>query len=267
MEFLTIDDQKCTQCGLCARACPAGIIVLGDGFPETIEKIEKGCITCGHCVAVCPTAALSHCRMTPEECSSLAADWRLGPDQMEQLVKGRRSIRRYRAEPVDRAVMEKLLEMVRYAPTGGNSQSVRWLVMNDPAEIGRLSSIVVDWLRILLIQGVPGMKGMLKAWEMGSDPILRNSPHLIIAYGAINDPMVKASATIALTTLELAALTFGLGACWAGFLHHAALSYTEVDEFLGLPPGHQMCGGLMIGYPEFEYARIPARIPASVIWR
>lgn len=267
MGLIAIDDGKCTQCGLCARACPAGIIVLGDGFPETIEKIEKGCITCGHCLAVCPTAALSHCRMTPEECSPLAADWRLTPDWMEQLVKGRRSIRRYRPEPVDRAVLEKLFEIVRYAPTGGNSQTVRWLVMSDPEEIGRLSSIVVDWLRILLVQGVPGMKGMLKAWEMGSDPILRNAPHLIIAHGAFDDPMVKISSTIALTTLELASLSFGLGACWAGFLHHAALNYAEVHEALGLPPGHQMCGGLMIGYPEFEYARIPARKPASVTWR
>jgi NAD-dependent dihydropyrimidine dehydrogenase PreA subunit len=60
MGFLTIDDQKCTQCGLCARACPVGIVVLVDGLPRTVEKIEKGCITCGHCVAVCPAAALSH---------------------------------------------------------------------------------------------------------------------------------------------------------------------------------------------------------------
>ena len=79
--------------------------------------------------------------------------------------------------------------------------------------------------------------------------------------------MVRISSTIALATLELASLSFGLGACWAGFLRHAALSYTEVHEFLGLPPGHQMCGGLMIGYPEFEYARIPTRKPASVTWR
>jgi nitroreductase/NAD-dependent dihydropyrimidine dehydrogenase PreA subunit len=267
MELITIDERKCTQCGLCARACPAGIIVIADGMPRTVEKIEKGCITCGHCVAVCPTAALSHCRMATEECSPLAADWRLTPQQMELLVKGRRSIRRYRPEPIDLAVLEKLLEIVRYAPTGGNSQSVRWLVMNDPQEIARLSSIVVDWLRILLVQGVPGMKGMLKAWEMGSDPILRNAPNLIIAHGAANDSMTKYSSTIALATLELASLSFGLGACWAGFLHHAALNYAEVHEFLSLPPGHQMCGGLMIGYPEFEYARIPARRQASVSWR
>lgn len=267
MEFLTVNENRCTKCGLCARACPVGIIAVGEGLPVTIAKIEKGCITCGHCVAVCPSAALSHCRMTPDDCSPLATDWRPNPDQMEQLVRGRRSIRRYRAEPVERGILERIFEMVRYAPTGGNSQTVQWVVLSDPAEVGRLTSIVVDWLRILLAQGAPGVKGLLKSWELGEDPILRNAPALIIAHGVANDSMAKYSSTIALATLELAAVAFGLGACWAGFLHHAALNYGEVHGALGLPPGHQMHGGLMIGYPEFEYTRIPARKPAAVTWR
>ncbi len=267
MGLLTINERKCTRCGLCARACPSGIIVAGEIIPETVEKIEKRCITCGHCVAVCPTAALSHCRMAPEECMDLPADWRPPVGKMELLVKGRRSMRRYRPEPVDRAILDKLLEIVRYAPTGMNTQSVQWQVYLDPVKIGRLTSITVDWLRLLLAQGSPGVKGMLKAWERGDDPILRNAPHLIIAHGAANDQVSNYSAIIALTTLELAALSFGLGACWAGFLFQAANSYTDVYDALDLPPGHIMYGGLMLGYPEFEYARIPTRKTVQVTWR
>ncbi len=267
MGFLTIDEQKCTRCGLCARACPVGIIVAGDDVPGTIEKIEKGCITCGHCVAVCPAAALSHCRMALADCPPLAEGWRLDPVSIKRLISGRRSIRRYRAEPVDRATLEEIFDIVRYAPTGENTQSVQWLVISDPWEINGLSSLVIDWLRRLLDQGVPGIKGIIKSWEMGNDPILRFAPTLIIAHGAADDAMVKSSATIALATLELAALSFGLGACWAGFLHHAANNAAEVHNALSLPPGNIMCGGLMIGYPEFEYARIPTRRPASVLWR
>ncbi|HTP66750.1 MAG TPA: nitroreductase family protein [Geobacteraceae bacterium] len=267
MAFLEIDRQKCTQCGLCARACPVGIIVLGNAFPETIEKIEKGCITCGHCVAVCPSAALSHCRMAQGDCSPLEAGWRLDPAAIGLLVKGRRSIRRYRPEPVERSVLERLFEVVRYAPTGGNSQSVQWLVISNREEINLLAEKVIDWLHLLLLQGVPGVKGMLKSWEAGSDPILRKAPVLIISHGEPGDPMVKISSIIALTTLELTSLSFGLGACWAGFLHHAANNCGDVYEALGLPPGNQMCGGLMIGYPEFQYARIPARKAAVVTWR
>jgi nitroreductase len=204
--------------------------------------------------------------MKPGDCIDLAKGWRLTPEQIEQLVKGRRSIRRYRPDPVDRGVMEKLLDIVRYAPTGMNSQTVQWLVLSDPADVEMLSLIVIDWLRILLAQGAPGVKGMLKSWEMGNDPIMRKAPHLIIACGGAND-MTRCSSIIALTTLELASVSFGLGACWAGFLYQAAISYPEVNGFLGLPPGFQMHGGLTIGYPEFEYSRIPARNEANVIWR
>ena len=267
MSLISIDESKCKRCGLCSRACPVNIIVPGDQLPGTVAKIEKGCITCGHCVAVCPTAALSHCRITLDDCIELNNGWRLNSEQIEQLVKGRRSIRRYRPEPVDQGVLEKLLDIVRYSPTGMNRQTVQWLVLLDPADIERLSSIVVDWLTILLAQGAPGVKGMLKSWEMGNDPILRKAPHLIIAYGGINDVMTLYSSIIALTTLELASVSLGLGACWAGFLYHAANNYSEVNDFLGLPSGIQMHGALTIGYPEFEFNRIPARNCANVIWR
>jgi nitroreductase/NAD-dependent dihydropyrimidine dehydrogenase PreA subunit len=266
MGLIVIDESKCTKCGLCGKACPVGIVTLRDGVPATLEKIEKGCIACGHCVAVCPTAALSHCRMKPEDCTPLEPGWRMTPAQLGQLIKGRRSIRNYRPELIDPDVIADLLDIVRYAPTGMNTQTVSWKVILDEQEIQFLSLAVVEWLRTLQGKEVHGVKGMLKAWETGRDPILRKAPALIVAHGAADDPMASASATIALATLELAALSFGLGACWAGFLYMAAASSPEVATALALPPGHRMCGGMMIGYPEFEYSRIPTRNPACVIW-
>ncbi len=271
MGLINVDESKCGKCGLCARACPAGIVVLGEGFPitgfpTTVEKIEKGCITCGHCVAACPNAALSHVRMKPEECMPLEPGWRLSPGQIGQLIRGRRSVRNFRPDPLGPDLVAELLDIVRYAPTGMNSQSISWKVVLDEQEIQFLSLAVVEWLRTLQGDEVHGIKGMLKAWEMGRDPVLRKAPALVIAYGEDGDPMAQPSSMIALTTMELAALSFGLGTCWTGFLYFAAKSSYEVATALALPPGHHMCGGLMIGYPEFEYSRIPTRNPARVIW-
>ncbi|NMC73671.1 MAG: 4Fe-4S binding protein [Geobacteraceae bacterium] len=266
MGLITIDEGKCTRCGFCARACPAGIISMGDGFPETIEKIEKGCITCGHCVAVCPTAALNHSRMMPQECAQLSPGWRLTPSQVEQLIKGRRSVRNFRTEPIEAQVIADLLEIVRYAPTGMNSQNVSWKAVLDEQEVQALSLAVIQWLGSVGDDFPYSVKGILKALEMGRDPILRKAPALMIAHGTADDPLSFASATIALATLDLAALPFGLGTCWAGFLTMAAASSCEVATALGLPPGHRMYGGMMIGYPAFEYARIPTRNPARVTW-
>jgi len=266
MGLITINEGTCSKCGICAKACPAGIITLGEGFPSTIEKIEKGCISCGHCVASCPTAALNHCRMAADECTPLEPGWRLTPSQLGQLIKGRRSVRNFRPEPLEPEVITDLLDIVRHAPTGMNSQTVSWKVILDEQEVQFLSLAVVEWLRTLGDDFPYSVKGMLKAWEMGRDPILRKAPALIIAHGATDDPMVSTSATIALATLDLAALPFGLGTCWAGFLMMAAGSSPGVATALGLPPGHRMCGGVMIGYPEFEYSRIPTRNPVRVTW-
>ena len=266
MGLVEVDEAKCTGCGTCAKACPVGIVVLEGRFPSTVAKIEKGCITCGHCVAACPAGAFGHCRMKPEECAPLEPGWRLTPAQVGRLVRGRRSVRSFRKDLLRPEVIAEVLDIVRYAPTGMNSQSISWKVILDEQEVQFLSLAVVEWLRTLEGSPVPGVKGALKAWEMGRDPILRKAPGLVVAHGAANDPAAGTSATIALATLELVAPSFGLGTCWTGFLHMAAASSPEVLGSLALPVGHRMCGGLMIGYPEFEYARVPARRPARVIW-
>jgi nitroreductase len=77
----------------------------------------------------------------------------------------------------------------------------------------------------------------------------------------------EASCTIALTALELAALPFGLGACWAGFLKLAAMFSLQVHESLDLPPHHAMHGGLMIGYPQETFFSIPPRKQLRIEWR
>ena len=89
----------------------------------------------------------------------------------------------------------------------------------------------------------------------------------IIAHGKESDRFSQGSCTIALTTLEIAALPFNLGTCWAGFLLMAAHCSPQVYQALGLPQGNVMQGGLMIGYPQETYHAIPPRKPLNVEWR
>jgi nitroreductase len=73
--------------------------------------------------------------------------------------------------------------------------------------------------------------------------------------------------TIALTFLDLAAPTVGLGACWAGFFMMAAAQSPQLQELLALPEGHACCGALMIGYPKYAYHRLPTRKEPAISWR
>ncbi|NLJ47278.1 MAG: 4Fe-4S binding protein, partial [Treponema sp.] len=55
---LFIADDDCTSCGLCARTCPAGAIVLGKG-PTARPRWTWGCESCNRCMNTCPTRAIN----------------------------------------------------------------------------------------------------------------------------------------------------------------------------------------------------------------
>lgn len=58
MNLITVDQEKCIKCGICANECPGQILRIGENGPEDI--CSEKCIACGHCVAVCPKEAIDN---------------------------------------------------------------------------------------------------------------------------------------------------------------------------------------------------------------
>ena len=108
---------------------------------------------------------------------------------------------------------------------------------------------------------------IVRDWDKGIDRIMRGAPHAIVTHANQADFMSQQASPIALTTLELTAYSQGLGACWAGFFHVAAMSFPPMIEALKLPEGHKCLGAMMVGYPRHRFARIPHRNEPQIIWR
>lgn len=268
-----VNQQTCNQDGICAMVCPAGIIDFQKGGHPTPHALaEEVCIRCGHCVAVCPTASLSHREMALVECPPVKKEFYLTAEHCEHFLRNRRSIRVYKNKPVSRDDLTRLIEIARYAPSGHNSQCAEWLVFSNSDELRKLAGIVVDWMR-WMISNMPEiaqsmhMDRVIKRWEGGKDIILRDAPVVIVAHAEKENRAAPSTCTIALTYLELAAVSMGLGCCWAGYFNAAAVTFPPMMEALSLPEGHQCFGAMMVGYPKFSYHRLPTRRPPLVTWR
>lgn len=273
MALFVVDQEKCKRDGICVATCPVGIIEMidKDSAPTPIEGAEELCLNCGHCVAVCPHGAMTLATMTSQQCPSLQKELLPDATQVEHLMRARRSIRSYQQKEVEDEVLGKLIDIAHFAPTGSNKQPVNWLVINGESKVNQLAGLSIDWLRHLIksenpMAGNPFVPRAVAAWDAGRDNICRQAPSLIIAHGADDYPTAKTDGAIALTYLELAAFSLGLGTCWAGFLNFAASDWRPLQKVLELPEGHVLFGAMMLGYPKYQYHRLPLRNEPRVTW-
>ena len=186
------------------------------------------------------------------------------------LLKTRRSIRRYQHKPVLMEILWRIIETTSYAPTGQNSQAVKWVVIDDRRNVGRLAGMTIDWLRSTL-RDDPEMAKRANAatwvrnWDRGFDTITWGAPHVVVAYAGW--PRWDEECKIALTFLDLVAYSEGLGTCWGGLFNLAAHLWSPMKESLGLPEEHFPFGAMMLGYPRNFFYRIPLRRDPNIIWK
>ena len=274
MAFLTIDETKCKQDGICAAECPRRIITQEDdaSFPQVAEADEAYCMVCGHCVAVCPNGALSVTGVNIEDCPEIERDLVLSWDQTGQFLRSRRSIRLFKDRAMDRETLEQLIEMARYAPTASNAQNLQWTVIEGRDKLEPLSQETINWME-RVIEAQPDssaadyFRPVVARWSTGYDGILRSAQTLIVPSAPKENANGLVDLSIALAYLELAAPPLGMGTCWAGLLRGAMLATPKLVESMGLPEGHIWFYPMMIGYPKFKYYRLPERKAPVIHWK
>jgi nitroreductase len=193
----------------------------------------------------------------------------LDVDHVEHFLRSRRSVRHFEQRAVDRATLSRLIAIARYAPTGHNAQSVRWTVVDSPAGVREMARITMDFMRSVSDEerALPlPAKELVNAWDSGIDIVGRDAPALVVAYVATEDPVAFADPVLALSYLELAAPSFGLGACWNGFFMATISQWPPLRHALGLPEGRMSLGAVLLGYPEYGYQRLPSRRPPRITW-
>jgi nitroreductase/NAD-dependent dihydropyrimidine dehydrogenase PreA subunit len=271
--MINVDSNLCSQCGVCSKVCPYGIIDPANEMqlPQVHEGKDASCVSCGQCEVFCPSGALKLADGSNKAHESVIPKGVISPENLGHFLKSRRSIRTYKQTQVPRTTIESILDIVRYAPSGGNSQLVEWLVIHDPQVVREIAERTIDWHRELANSGNSMFSSyasmMVDAWDKGNDMICRGAPHMIIAHIAEDKPLTMFDAIIALTHFEIAAQAFGVGTCWDGAVFLAFQEQPSILEYLNPPKGRKIVFPMLFGYPQYEPQFIPRRNPPHITWR
>ncbi len=268
--LLSVDDSKCIQCETCIEACPSGIISIDEksATPVISEEMAALCLHCGHCVAICPTASLTHQSSPLEDSYEIQKALLPKTEQVDHLLKSRRSVRVFKQKPVAEETIRTILNTTRYAPTGRNSQAVEWIVINSGNTISKVKVLIIEWIKELIREKHPYSNVLaqhLEKAKTGADPMLRKAPVLIIAKAGENTMTGTQDVDIALAHLEITAMSHGLGTCWSGLMAFALQGYEPLRKELGLNDSSYYA--MIMGYPKFSYKRLPKRKEAKIIFK
>jgi nitroreductase/ferredoxin len=251
---VTIDQKLCINCKACITTCPRTIFQENEAQkPAVNEAISDECIKCGHCMSVCPTDAIA---VEGLELSKFlhASKELVSYNDFFTLQANRRSIRQFKPELVKEEVIRKILEATRFAPTAKNTQTLSWTIINVREKIQRIAQEVAN-----TFSKIPAMAELVRSVESGEDQATRNAWQLAVVHGPKSNTWGSIDATLATATFDLAAATLGVGVCWGGFVTTAANKNKEIMSILELEEDQKVFGGLMFGYPNVQYHKVPQR--------
>lgn len=266
MKLLTVDQHLCFKCGLCAAVCPRGLVQLS---PWPTDNHAELCIACGQCVAVCPAKALDNCRAPLARQDPLEAGYALSETTARRFLRSRRSMRGYKTKPVPREKLRELIDIARFAPSGGNSQGISYCVIDRPETLHALTEQTIAWMEAQEQQSSPAAKTYAQYVSMyreyAHDSILRDAPALVLGLADKLFARGRENTLLSLAYVDLLAPSLGLGTCWAGLLEAAAFSgFLPLLKLLKVPCDKKLTGALMVGYPKYGFQRLPDRNPLEL---
>lgn len=263
--MVVIDVEKCIGCGMCEKDCPANKLKVVEGKAE----YSPDCIQCGHCVAVCPKGAVSIPEYDMDDVEEYQKEgFHILPDQFLHAVKFRRSIRSYADRPLEREVLERMLQAGRYTPTAKNTQECRFIVLEK--ELDAFKTVLWNTIPDLAEKMKKTMphysvffKFLYRKWKSDPDhdPLFFNAPACIFIVA--DNPL---DGGLAAANMENMAVAQGAGVLYSGYIQRIVEAAPELKEWLGAGERTVACC-MLAGYPAVTYRRTAPRRKADIDWR
>ena len=170
-----------------------------------------------------------------------------------ELIKARKSVRKYIEKPIPREDILKCIEAARLAPSAENVQPWRFIVLDDPdikeqfvketcSGIYRPSSFIKNAAAIVVVVARPD----LIANFIGSG--IQGTNYYLIDIGIAGEHLV------------LQAQELGIGTCWIGWFNAK-----KAKKYFKLPPRRKVVSLIAMGYPASGATKNKKRLPLEEI--
>lgn len=178
--------------------------------------------------------------------------------QAIEMIKGRRSIRKFKDEKVDREVMKEILDMSRYAPSWANFQVARYTIVDDKEVIDKLAgSSVNDFIyNINVLKEAKGVAVL--SYVQGKSGTVPDTGGYVTNK---ENTWEVFDAGIACQTFCLSAHAKGVGTVIMGIINDE-----EISKVINLPEDQTVAALIVFGYPD-ETPNINPRMSAEEISR
>lgn len=166
-----------------------------------------------------------------------------------ELLRHRRSIRDYGDRDVPLKIVETIIKESCLAPSSGNGQPWKFIIVNNRAVIKRLSD---ESKRNLLADLEDNPDSPSRNYE----PILRdpnfnvfyNAPCLVYILGHKDYRSLLVDCALAASYFMFSSVAKGLGTCWIGLGKN--IRDPELMSQIGLPHDHEIVAPVIVGYPR-----------------
>ena len=169
-----------------------------------------------------------------------------------EAIMTRRSTRRMKPDLPPRALIEKVIEAGRAAPSGSNSQTTHLIVITRQDVLSGLAAMVQEAFAAMETgpETYVSLRHSVSAAKKGGYVFHYGAPVLIVTANRKGYGNAMADSACVLENMMIAANALDLGACWINQLHwlDGDEKLRTCLENLGLGRDETVTGGLILGY-------------------
>jgi len=149
-----------------------------------------------------------------------------------EIIKRRRTIRRFKQKEIKYELLVKFVDMARIAPSAANLQPIEYIIVNEKEIVDKIFPNL-KWAGYLGKEGVP---------PEGKRPV---AYIVVLVNKEVQLPVYQHDSGAAIENILLSATYEGIGTCWIG-----SINKKNVRDILAVPENYLIDSIIALGYPD-----------------